>query len=131
MGVGTPEDILECIERGIDMFDCVLPTRNARNGSAFTSRGKVNVKNAKHTRDFQGRLDPECSCYTCRNFSMAYIRHLYMAGEILALRLLTLHNIHFYMQLVFAAREHILYGDFSYWKSSVLKKLKTNSNGQE
>ena len=130
MGVGTPEDILECIERGIDMFDCVLPTRNARNGSAFTSRGKVNVKNAKYTRDFEGRIDPECSCYACSNFSMAYIRHLYMAGEILALRLLTLHNVHFYMHLVSSAREHILAGDFPEWKKSVLEKMKLNRNGQ-
>jgi queuine tRNA-ribosyltransferase len=123
MGVGTPVDILECIERGIDMFDCVLPTRNARNGATFTSRGKVNVKNAKHTRDFSGALDPNCSCYTCQTFSMSYIRHLYMAGEILALRLLTLHNVHFYMQLVRDAREHILAGDFIEWKKSVLSRM--------
>lgn len=123
MGVGTPIDILECIERGIDMFDCVLPTRNARNGSAFTSQGKVNVRNAKFTRDFSGILDPECSCYTCRNFSMAYIRHLYMAGEILALRLISLHNVHFYMNLVRQAREHILQDDFGEWKKYQISRL--------
>lgn len=123
MGVGTPLDILECIERGIDMFDCVLPTRNARNGSAFTSQGKVNVRNAKFTRDFDGRLDPECSCYTCQNFSMSYLRHLYMAGEILALRLISLHNVHFYMQLVREARKHILNGDFMEWKKYQISRL--------
>ena len=123
MGVGTPVDILECIERGIDMFDCVLPTRNARNGSAFTSLGKVNAKNAKHTRGFDSSLDPNCSCYACRNFSMSYIRHLYMAGEILALRLLSLHNIHFYMHLVRSAREHIISGDFTGWKKDTLARM--------
>ena len=127
MGVGTPVDILECIERGVDMFDCVLPTRNARNGSAFTSRGKVNVRNAKFTRDYNSRLDPDCSCYTCSNFSMAYIRHLYMAGEILALRLLTLHNVYFYMHLVSSAREHILAGDFPQWKTATIACMKNES----
>lgn len=125
MGVGTPIDILECIERGIDMFDCVLPTRNARNGSVFSSKGKVNVKNAKYTRDFDSPIDKECSCYACRNFSMSYIRHLYMAGEILALRLLTLHNVHFYMQLVKNARKQILDGTFVEWKRETLAKMAT------
>lgn len=123
MGVGTPIDILECIERGIDMFDCVLPTRNARNGSVFSSSGKVNVKNAKYTRDFDSPIDKECSCYACRNFSMSYIRHLYMAGEILALRLLSLHNVHFYMQLVKNARKQILDGTFVEWKRETLAKM--------
>jgi queuine tRNA-ribosyltransferase len=91
MGIGTPVDLLECIERGIDMFDCVLPTRNARNGSAFTRSGKLNIRNAAHTLDFGRPLDEACTCYACGNFSRAYVRHLYMAGEILALRLLTLH----------------------------------------
>lgn len=123
MGVGTPVDLLECVERGIDMFDCVLPTRNARNGSAFTSRGKVNVRNAKFSRDFNGRLDPECNCYTCTNFSMAYLRHLYMAGEILALRLISLHNVHFYMNLIRQVRQHIIDGDFSEWKKYQISRL--------
>ena len=105
MGVGTPVDLLECIERGIDMFDCVLPTRNARNGSAFTRYGKLNIRNAACTRDFDHPLDKECTCYACKNFSRAYVRHLYMAGEILALRLLTLHNVHFYMEGVYRAPE--------------------------
>jgi queuine tRNA-ribosyltransferase len=125
MGVGTPPDILECIERGIDLFDCVLPTRNARNGTAFTSRGKINIRNAAHTRDFDGRLDPRCSCYTCSNFGLAYIRHLYMAGEILALRLLTLHNVWFYMDLVRTARERIISGDFTEWKTKTMALFKS------
>jgi queuine tRNA-ribosyltransferase len=129
MGVGTPIDILECIERGIDMFDCVLPTRNARNGSVFSSKGKVNVKNAKHTRDFDSPIDKECNCYACRNFGMAYIRHLYMAGEILALRLLTLHNIHFYMNLVRSARKHILDGTFAEWKREQVQKMSPADQG--
>ena len=120
MGVGTPRDILECISAGIDMFDCVLPTRNARNGSAFTSAGKVNIRNAAYTKDFAHPLDDKCYCYACSNFSRAYIRHLYMAGEILAIRLLTLHNIHYYMELVKGARERILDGTFGEWKKEVL-----------
>jgi len=123
MGVGTPVDLLECIERGIDMFDCVLPTRNARNGSAFTRNGKLNIRNAAYTREFERPLDEACACYACKNFSRAYVRHLYMAGEILALRLLTLHNVHFYMELVRTARERILAGDFAEWKKEMLAKL--------
>lgn len=129
MGVGTPIDILECIERGIDMFDCVLPTRNARNGSVFSSKGKVNVKNAKYTRDFDSPIDKECSCYACQNFSMSYIRHLYMAGEILALRLLTLHNVHYYMQVVKNARKRILEGTFTEWKKEAVLKMKQGYSG--
>ncbi len=123
MGVGKPEDIIHCIERGIDMFDCVLPTRNARNGSAFTSIGKINVRNARFTRAFDLPLDPSCNCYTCRNFDMPYIRHLYMAREILAIRLLTLHNIHFYMELVRQARHSILNNNFIEWKNKTLALL--------
>lgn len=123
MGVGTPVDILECIERGVDMFDCVLPTRNARNGSAFTYNGKINIRNSQYTRDFDHALDDNCSCYACSNFSRAYIRHLYMAGEILAIRLMTLHNIHFYMDLVRNARAHILDGNFLNWKKDVLFQM--------
>jgi queuine tRNA-ribosyltransferase len=123
MGVGKPDNILECIERGIDMFDCVLPTRNGRNGSAFTWQGKLNIRNACHTRDFDNPVAPGCTCYTCANFSRGYIRHLYMAGEILAIRLLTLHNIHFYMDLVRQARQHIIDETFSAWKKSVLSAM--------
>lgn len=131
MGVGTPVDILECIERGIDMFDCVLPTRNARNGSVFSSKGKVNVKNAKYTRDFDSPIDKECSCYACQNFSMSYIRHLYMAGEILALRLLTLHNVHYYLQVVKNARKHILDGSFIEWKKETVSKMTSGCAGSD
>ncbi|MDR3013175.1 MAG: tRNA guanosine(34) transglycosylase Tgt [Chitinispirillales bacterium] len=123
MGVGTPIDILECIDAGIDMFDCVLPTRNARNGSAFTSEGKLNIRNAAYTKDFESPLDKSCTCYACSNFSRAYIRHLYMAGEILAIRLMTLHNIHFYMELTRTARERILDDTFSEWKREAIAKM--------
>jgi queuine tRNA-ribosyltransferase len=124
MGVGMPDNILECIERGADMFDCVLPTRLARNAAAFTSRGKVNLRNARHTEDFGHVLDEACGCYTCRNFSRAYLRHLIMAKEILGIRLLTYHNIYFYMQLVRRARAHIIDGSFLMWKAEFLEKLK-------
>lgn len=131
MGVGMPQDILECIDRGIDMFDCVLPTRNGRNGSAFTWNGKLNIRNACHARDFDNALDNTCTCYACRHFSRAYIRHLYMADEILAIRLLTLHNICFYMQLVSQAREQICSGTFSEWKYTILQQMKGDApNGQ-
>jgi queuine tRNA-ribosyltransferase len=131
MGVGTPVDILECIEQGIDMFDCVLPTRNARNGSAFTRKGKVNIRNACHTRDFDHTLDSGCTCYTCANFSLAYLRHLYMAGEILALRLLTLHNVHFYLELVTTARDRIMAGDFTEWKKMMLQSMANHTMEHE
>ena len=94
MGVGSPDCLFEGVERGIDMFDCVLPTRVARNGLAFTSVGRVNIKNAKYTEDF-GPLDPNCDCYTCRNYSRAYLRHLFKSEEILSSMLLSEHNLHF------------------------------------
>jgi queuine tRNA-ribosyltransferase len=103
MGVGTPEDIVEAVANGIDLFDCVLPTRNARNGWLFTSRGDVKIKNARH-RDDTGPLDPECACYTCRNFSRAYLHHLHRAGEILGARLNTIHNLHYYLELMAGLR---------------------------
>lgn len=106
MGVGTPEDILEAIERGIDMFDCVLPTRNARHGYLFTSTGIVRIKNEQYKEDFTP-LDPDCDCYTCKNFTKAYLRHLFMANEILSLRLNTLHNIAFYLKLMSDIRKAI------------------------
>jgi queuine tRNA-ribosyltransferase len=103
MGVGTPEDLLEGIAAGIDMFDCVLPTRTARNGLLFTSRGKLVIRNAVNADD--GRPpDPSCPCYTCRTFSRAYLRHLFRAGEILGLRLNTIHNLHFYLSLLAEVR---------------------------
>lgn len=122
MGVGTPENILESIERGIDMFDCVMPTRNGRNGLFFTRNGKINIKNAVHTNDFRP-IDDECECYCCRNFTRAYIRHLVRAKEILALQLASIHNLTFYLWLVRSAREAILENRFTLWKAEQLKRL--------
>ncbi len=111
MGVGTPEDLLAGIAAGIDMFDCVLPTRTARNGLLFTSRGKLTIRNARWADD-EGPADPACTCYSCRTFSKAYLRHLFKAGEILALRANTLHNLHFYLGLMSGARAAIEAGRF-------------------
>lgn len=122
MGVGTPENILESIERGIDMFDCVLPTRNGRNGLFFTRKGKLNIKNAQFNEDFRP-VDEECSCYACRNFTRAYIRHLMRAKEILALQLASIHNLTFYLWLVSEARAAILENRFSSWKQLQLQQL--------
>ena len=99
MGVGTPEDIVEAVWRGIDMFDCMLPTRNARNGHLFTHEGVVRIRNAKHARD-TGPVDPHCDCYTCRNYSRAYLRHLQRCNEILGARLATIHNLYYYQTLM-------------------------------
>ena len=116
MGVGTPLDIVRGIDAGIDMFDCVMPTRNARNGTLFTSQGKVNIKRAQYTED-DSPLDPECSCYTCRNFSKAYLRHLYQAQEILSYRLNTIHNLAFFLTVVTDARKAIEEGTFQAYKA--------------
>ena len=121
MGVGTPQDILEAIERGVDMFDCVMPTRNARNGTVFTTNGKMVIKSARYKLD-KDPIDPECRCYTCQNFSRAYIRHLFNTNEILGPRLATEHNIHFYLWLVGMARDKILAGKFKSWKREVAEK---------
>ena len=112
MGVGTPEDLVDGVRCGIDMFDCVMPTRNARNGSLFTSEGIVRIKNAKYTRDFSP-LDPACSCYTCQNFTRAYLRHLHIENEILGAQLHTLHNLHFYVSLMRGIRHAICDGSFA------------------
>jgi queuine tRNA-ribosyltransferase len=106
MGVGTPIDLVTCIGAGVDMFDCVLPTRTARHGLLFTSQGKVQIKNARHIED-QGPLDPGCSCYTCRTFSRAYLRHLFVAQELVAMRLNSIHNLHYFLSLVDSARAAI------------------------
>jgi queuine tRNA-ribosyltransferase len=124
MGVGTPENILEAIERGIDMFDCVLPTRNARNAVVFTSHGRLNLRNAEHADDLS-QVDPHCACYTCRNFTRAYLRHLFKAGEILALQLATIHNLTFYLWLVQMARQAILEDRYAPWKSELLKQMRS------
>ncbi|MDR0621549.1 MAG: tRNA guanosine(34) transglycosylase Tgt [Deltaproteobacteria bacterium] len=114
MGMGTPRDIIEGIKRGADMFDCVIPTRNARNGQLFTRRGKINILNARH-KDDQNPLDDLCSCYCCRNFSRAYLRHLHQNKEPLFLRLASLHNLHYYLELVRGARESLLKNQFSWY----------------
>jgi queuine tRNA-ribosyltransferase len=106
MGVGTPEDIVEAVGAGIDMFDCVLPTRNARNGWLYTRHGDVKIRNARHRTD-TGPLDPECTCYTCRQFSRAYLHHLQRANEILGARLATIHNLHYYLTLLAELRQAI------------------------
>ncbi len=106
MGVGSPDDLLEGVIRGIDMFDCVLPTRIGRNGTAMTSQGRVVIKNAVHTESFEP-LDPECSCYTCKNYTRAYLRHLFKTNEILGLRLLTYHNLYFLLRLMEETRQAI------------------------
>ncbi len=112
MGVGTPEDLWECVERGMDMFDCVMPTRIARNGTALTRNGRMNLKNAKYTRDFTS-LDPQCSCECCRNYTRSYLRHLFMAEELLSLRLLSLHNLHFMNEITVNIRRSIGENDFA------------------
>ena len=107
MGVGTPEDLRQCSGMGIDMFDCVMPSRNARNGSLFTSQGKINIRNLQYKTD-DSPLDPECACYTCKNYSRAYLRHLFIADEIFVMRLNTLHNINFYQKRMQSIRDAIL-----------------------
>jgi len=117
MGVGTPEDIVECVGYGIDLFDCVMPTRCARNGLLFTNRGKVVIKNARYRTD-RAPLDESCDCYTCRNFSRAYLRHLFIAREILALLLNTIHNVRFYLALMERIRTAIAGGAFEAFRRS-------------
>lgn len=119
MGVGAPEDLVMAVERGIDVFDCVMPTRNARNGCLFTSRGKINIKNQRFQTDF-GPPDAACECPVCRRYSLAYLSHLYRAGEILALRLNTLHNLFFVLQLTAAMRTAIHAGEFLEFKHDFL-----------
>jgi queuine tRNA-ribosyltransferase len=111
MGTGMPDDLVECVARGIDMFDCVLPTRNARNGQLLTSRGPLVIKNAQYAED-QSPPDPDCRCYTCRHFSRAYLRHLYVTGEMTAATLNTIHNLYFYLDTMRRIREAIVFGSF-------------------
>jgi len=120
MGIGYPPDILEAVERGIDMFDCVVPTRYGRNGTAFTSKGKVKISNSPYTDDFRA-LDEDCLCYTCRNFSRAYLRHLFNAQEMLGLTLLSLHNIFFFLNLAAKIREAIKNNCFIEFKKDFLE----------
>jgi queuine tRNA-ribosyltransferase len=122
MGVGRPENILESIALGVDMFDCVMPTRNARNANVFTWNGTLSMRNAKYKDDFN-QLDSNCNCFTCRNYSRAYLRHLFIAEEILALELASIHNLYFYLELVKQARRHITSGDFFEWKNKTVKVI--------
>ena len=122
MGVGTPANILESIERGVDMFDCVMPTRNGRNGMLFTSRGTINIKNKKWERCFEP-IDPDSGAEADRVYTLAYLHHLFKAEELLGLQIASIHNLHFYLWLVGEARRHILSGDFSSWKSGIVDRL--------
>lgn len=122
MGVGTPENILEAIALGVDMFDCVMPTRNGRNGMLFTTEGIVNIKNRKWDRDFSP-VDPAALCFADTDYSKAYLRHLIKSDEILGLQICSVHNLAFYLWLVREARKHIVEGDFTDWKSRTIKKI--------
>ena len=122
MGVGTPTDLLRALCSGIDLFDCVLPTRNARNGQALTWGGRVNLKQARH-RDDESALDARCDCSVCTTYSRAYLRHLFKADEMLGPRLLSLHNLHFYGALMSKAREMIRVGELGPWVEATLAQL--------
>lgn len=122
MGVGTPEDLVEGVWRGVDMFDCVMPTRNARNGTLFTSSGKVVIKNARHRED-QAPVDERCGCYTCRNYSRAYLRHLFVSREILAYHLNTIHNLYYYLNLMQEIRDAIEKDSFASFRNDFYGRL--------
>jgi len=126
MGVGTPEDLVHAVGEGIDMFDCVMPTRNARNGWLFTQHGDIKIRNAKY-KDDTSPLDPQCSCHTCRHFSRAYLHHLQRANEIVGARLNTLHNLHFYLDIMSQMRRAIETGGFAAWRKAFLSQRAANS----
>jgi queuine tRNA-ribosyltransferase len=126
MGVGFPEDLIEAIRRGVDLFDCVAPTRMGRNGAVFTRDGRLNIKRAEFRTDPKP-LDPDCNCAACTRFSRAYIRHLFVSDEILGLRLLSLHNVHFLLSLTRAAGQSIQHGDFEPWSRDWLARYRTTS----
>jgi queuine tRNA-ribosyltransferase len=130
MGVGTPEDIVEAVYRGVDIFDCVLPTRNARNGTIFTRRGKMIIKAARYAEDFSP-IDEGCGCLACRNYSRAYIRHLFQSGEIAGLRLATIHSLYFYLNLMEELREAILKGTFTEWRKNFLEEYNSTEPKEE
>ncbi len=125
MGVGTPEDLIEGVRRGVDMFDCVMPTRNGRTGGAFTSRGKLNIRNARYALD-QGPLDEECPCSVCRRYTRAYLRHLYQSGEMLAATLISHHNLAFYLNLMKRIRSAIVAGGFEAFRAGFLAQLEND-----
>jgi queuine tRNA-ribosyltransferase len=127
MGVGRPEDLVEGVRAGVDMFDCVMPTRNARNGQLFTSQGKINIKNARFADD-SSPLDPECGCETCTQYSRAYLRHLFICGEVLSARLNTLHNLTYYLNLMTQMRNAILENRFDDWVKTFYTKLNAHTS---
>ena len=129
MGTGTPEDLVEAVARGVDLFDCVLPTRNARNGQLFTSEGRINIKNARYAED-EGPVDPSCHCYTCRTHSRAYLRHLFAVNEINAATLNTLHNLSFYLDTLSRIRDAIVFGRFESFRLAFRQRL-SQSGGSE
>ena len=122
MGVGRPTDLVKSVQLGVDMFDCVLPTRNARNGQLFTSHGIINIGNNRHKESFE-TIDPECTCYTCQNFTRAYLRHLFNIKEVLGLRLATIHNLTYYMTLMEKIRSTITNGNFESWSNGFLSQM--------
>ena len=124
MGVGTPANIIEAVARGVDFFDCVMPSRNARHGHLFTSRGIINMMNQKYERD-DGPIDPECGCPACKNYSRAYLRHLLKAGEMLGMRLAVLHNLYFYNHLMEDIRSAIEQGAFEQFRRDRVEILAT------
>lgn len=122
MGVGTPANILEGIERGVDMFDCVMPTRNGRNGMLFTRNGIINIKNKRWADDFSP-IDIESDCFVDTQYSKAYLRHLFISKELLGMQIASIHNLAFYLWLVKTARQHILFGDFKTWKEDMIERV--------
>jgi queuine tRNA-ribosyltransferase len=126
MGVGTPADLVKAVARGMDMFDCVIPTRHARNGQLFTSEGTLNIRNSRFQADL-GPLDPSCACYACRHYSRAYVRHLQQCNEILGARLATIHNLHFYLHLMARMRAAIAAGQFA----SLAAEVTDSASGSE
>ena len=116
MGIGELGDVMKAVESGFDMFDCVMPTRNARNGTLFTSRGKISIKREEFKSD-RGPLDPDCECYTCRNYSRGYLRHIFLSKEILSMRLNTIHNLYFYLNFFKDMRKSIMEGKFMEFKT--------------
>ncbi len=125
MGIGDLMDVLEAVSAGIDMFDCVMPTRNARNGTLFTGRGRISIKREEFKKD-HGPLDPDCACYTCKNYSRAFLRHMFMSREILSMRLNTIHNLHFFLEFFRRMRDAIGKGDFDRFRQDMTPVLKNN-----
>jgi queuine tRNA-ribosyltransferase len=130
MGVGTPEDLIESVARGVDMFDCVMPTRNARNGQVFTATGKLNIRNARYALD-ERPLDEECPCAVCLRYSRAYVRHLYQAGEMLASILCSYHNLAFYLDTMESVRQAIALGEFAQFRTTYLDKFRSNAHAAD